>query len=78
MLILSRKPGEALDINGKIEIKIIEVSGDKVKIGISAPEDVKILRSELCQTVESNKDAASSVNPKKLFSMLSGLDEKNQ
>ncbi|MCI7803795.1 MAG: carbon storage regulator CsrA [Oscillospiraceae bacterium] len=78
MLILSRKPGEALDINGKIEIKIIEINGDKVKIGINAPDDVKILRSELCQTMESNKDAASSVNPKKLLSMLSDMEEKNQ
>lgn len=45
MLILSRKSGEALIINEEIEIKIIEVNGDKVKIGISAPQNVKILRS---------------------------------
>ena len=78
MLILSRKTGEALDIIGEIEIKFIEVNGDKVKIGINAPDDVKILRSELCQTMESNKDAASGVNPKKLLSMLSDMEEKNQ
>lgn len=76
MLILSRKPGEALTVNGEIDIKIIDISGDKVKIGINAPDNVKILRSELCQTMESNKDAASSVNPKKLFSMLSDMEEK--
>ena len=78
MLILSRKSGEALDINGKIEIKIIEINGDKVKIGINAPDDVKILRSELCQTMESNKDAASSVNPKKLLSMLSDKPQRHK
>ncbi len=71
MLILSRKPGEALNINEEIEIKIIEINGDKVKIGISAPGNVKILRSELCQTMESNKDAATGVTPKKLLDMLS-------
>lgn len=76
MLILSRKSGEALTVNGEIEIKIIEVNGDKVKIGINAPDSVKILRSELCQTMESNKDAASSINPKKLLSMLSDIEEK--
>lgn len=76
MLILSRKSGEALTVNGEIEIKIIEVNGDKVKIGINAPDTVKILRSELCQTMESNKDAASSINPKKLLSMLSDMEEK--
>ncbi len=76
MLILSRKPGEALVINDNIEVKIIDISGDRVKIGISAPSDVKILRSELSQTMESNKDAATTINPKKLFSMLSDMDKK--
>ena len=75
MLILSRKSGEALIINEEIEI--IEVNGDKVKIGINAPQNVKILRSELRQTVESNKDAVSGVNPKKLFNLLSDLDDKH-
>lgn len=76
MLILSRKIGEALTVGDDVEIKIIEVSGDKVKIGISAPSDVKILRSELRQTMESNKDAAVGINPKKLLSMLSDMEEK--
>ena len=77
MLILSRKSGEALIINEEIEIKIIEVNGDKVKIGINAPQNVKILRSELRQTGESKKDAVSGVNPKKLFNLLSDLDDKH-
>ncbi|MFR0880897.1 MAG: carbon storage regulator CsrA [Oscillospiraceae bacterium] len=51
MLILSRKSGESLMINEEIEIKIIEVNGDKVKIGIDAPKNVKILRKELSQTM---------------------------
>ncbi len=58
MLILSRKCGESLLINGQIEVRITEISGDKVKIGIDAPKDFVILRKELCQTVESNKEAA--------------------
>ena len=70
MLILSRKPGEALDINGKIEIKIIEVSGDKVRLGIEAPKDVKVLRSELRQTMESNKKASEAVAPDAFKNML--------
>ncbi len=72
MLILSRKPGESLNINDNIEIKIIEINGDKVKIGISAPDSVKILRTELCQTMESNKASAESRNARKLLGMLSG------
>lgn len=73
MLILSRKPGESLIINEEIELKIIDVSGDKVKIGINAPQNVKILRSELKLTVESNRDAVSGIAPKQLHNLLSGL-----
>lgn len=76
MLILSRKPGESLIVNGDIEIKIVEVSGDKVKIGINAPKDVTILRQELCQTMESNHEAAAGVAPERLKSMLSGLKKE--
>ena len=73
MLILSRKAGESLFVNEDIEIKIVEVLGDKVKIGISAPKDVKILRSELRQTLESNMEASSSVAPTNLRNFLSGF-----
>lgn len=62
MLVLSRKVGESLII-GEIEIKVTEVSGDHVKLGIQAPKHLKILRKELCQTVESNIEAANVARP---------------
>ncbi len=70
MLILSRKVGETLCINDDIEIKIVEVSGDKVKLGVEAPKNVKVLRSELRQTIESNKKASDAVSPDALKDML--------
>lgn len=73
MLILSRKCGESLLINGEIEVKITEISGDKVKIGIDAPKDCLILRKELCQTVESNKEAASGVVTPDILKQISKL-----
>ncbi|MFT3951785.1 MAG: carbon storage regulator CsrA [Oscillospiraceae bacterium] len=65
MLILSRKAGESILINGNIEVKIIDVSGDKIKIGIDAPRSVSVLRSELRQTAEENKNAAESAGIEK-------------
>ena len=47
MLALTRKKGEALMINNNIEITILEVRGDQVKIGIAAPKDVPIYRKEV-------------------------------
>lgn len=59
MLALSRKKDEAIIIDNNIEIKIIEVKGDQVKIGISAPKSVPIYRKEVyLQIQEANKEAA--------------------
>ena len=47
MLVLSRKKNESVIINNNIEIKIISISKDKIRIGIDAPVDIKVLRAEL-------------------------------
>lgn len=47
MLVLTRKIGEKVVLDGNITVTIGEIKGDKVKIGIEAPADVSILRSEL-------------------------------
>lgn len=60
MLALSRKTDEAIIINDDIEIKVIEVRGDQVKLGISAPKSVPIYRKEVyAQIQKSNKEANS-------------------
>lgn len=62
MLALSRKIGESIVINNDIEITILEIKGDQVKVGIAAPKSVPIYRKELyLQIQESNKEAADSV-----------------
>lgn len=60
MLALSRKKQEALVINNNIEITILDIKGDQVKIGISAPKDVSVYRKEVfLQIQEANKEAMS-------------------
>ncbi|OBR63556.1 carbon storage regulator [Paenibacillus oryzae] len=58
MLVLSRKSGESLIIDGDIEVTILEVSNDVVKVGIKAPKEVGILRKELYAEVERNNLSA--------------------
>ena len=61
MLALTRKKGEALVINYNIEVTILEIRGDQVKIGISAPKDVPIYRKEVyLQIQEENKESIST------------------
>jgi carbon storage regulator CsrA len=47
MLVLSRRIEEALVIDGRIEVQVLRVKGNTVRLGIRAPQDVKILRGEL-------------------------------
>lgn len=60
MLIISRKPGESFVINDNIEINILEVQNDKIRIGIKAPKHVRVLRKELFETEKANKEASRS------------------
>ena len=61
MLALSRKTGEALMINNDIEITVLEIKGEQVKIGISAPKEVPVYRKEVyIQIQEANKEATDN------------------
>jgi carbon storage regulator len=64
MLVLSRKVDQTIVIQGNITIKILEINGDRVKIGIDAPRNVVILRQELTDEIKNeNLEAASSASP---------------
>ena len=61
MLASTRKKGEALVINNNIEITVLEIRGDQVKIGISAPKDVPVYRKEVfLQIQKENQEAISA------------------
>jgi len=47
MLVLSRKKNQTIVIDGKIEIEVVKVKGNTVRLGITAPNDIKVLRGEL-------------------------------
>ncbi len=61
MLALTRKKGESIIINNNIEISILEMRGDQVKIGISAPKEVPVYRKEVYLQIQAeNKEAITS------------------
>ena len=62
MLALTRKKGEALAINNNIEITVLEIRGDQIKIGISAPKDVPIYRKEVYLQIQQENEAAISAD----------------
>ncbi|TGY95144.1 carbon storage regulator CsrA [Petralouisia muris] len=60
MLALTRKKGESIILNNDIEISILELRGDQVKIGISAPKEVPVYRKEVYLQIQKENEAASS------------------
>lgn len=71
MLALTRKKGESLVINNNIEITVLDVRGDQIKIGISAPKDVPIYRKEVYQQIqEENKAAVDADSVETLKNLL--------
>ena len=71
MLALSRKKNEAIVINNDIEITVLEVKGDQVKIGISAPKEVSIYRKEVyIQSQDANKAAVDADGMEALKNLL--------
>lgn len=62
MLVLTRKKNESIIIDEHIEITILEVSGDQIKIGINAPKEVEIIRKEILEKVENENQNARTTS----------------
>jgi carbon storage regulator len=59
MLVLSRKKNESIVINDDITIVVVEIRGDKVRLGVEAPKEVPVHRSEVYQAIHRNDDHAN-------------------
>lgn len=70
MLVVTRKTDESLIIADNIEIMVLEVSKDRVKLGVSAPRDIKIVRNELIDTQNVNKDSSKALGKDAIEALL--------
>lgn len=71
MLVLSRKKGETIIIGDQIEVKVLSIEGEQVKLGIVAPKTVKVNRSEVFEAIQQqNKEALHSEN---IFTIIEQL-----
>ena len=59
MLVLSRKKNESIVINDNITIVVVEIRGDKVRLGIEAPKEVPVHRNEVYEAIRRNQDNVS-------------------
>ena len=63
MLVLSRKKNESIVINNDITIVVVEIRGDKVRLGVEAPKEVPVHRREVYDAIRRNDAAAAPHNP---------------
>ncbi|GGD92211.1 carbon storage regulator CsrA [Paenibacillus nasutitermitis] len=78
MLVLSRKKGESVIIDGQIEVTVLGVEGDTIRLGIAAPKDIDIFRKEVFLSIqESNREAAAPA-PGQLEALMKRLRGSQQ
>jgi carbon storage regulator len=62
MLVLSRKKNESIIINDHIVVTVVEIRGDKVRLGIEAPKDVSVHRREVYEAIQKQAEPRSSTS----------------
>jgi carbon storage regulator len=63
MLILARRIGESIMIGDQVEISVVDIKGDQVKLGIKAPSQVKVYRREVYAAIQEENRAAAAAAP---------------
>lgn len=66
MLILTRRRGESIVIGGEIEVTLLQVQGDQVRLGITAPKDVSVHRKEVLEQIRAENIAAAGAEPQQV------------
>lgn len=72
MLVLSRKINESIVIDGRITINVLRVEGEVVKLGVTAPREIHVLRKEVYDEIQSNNVQAVGASQLALKHLLSG------
>lgn len=70
MLVITRKAGEGLVISDDIKITVTDVGKDRVKIGIDAPKEIRVVREELYDTEKQNVAASSAISKEALAQLF--------
>ncbi len=66
MLILARRIGESIMVGDQVEISVVDIKGDQVKLGIKAPSQVKVYRREVYAAIQEENRAAAAAAPASL------------
>ncbi|MCX8129907.1 MAG: carbon storage regulator CsrA [Clostridia bacterium] len=76
MLVLTRKKNQSIMLNDDIEITIIDVQGDQVRIGINAPKNVSVYRKEIYMEIKDENKRAADIKTISIPDLLKGTEKK--
>ncbi len=76
MLVLSRQKDETIMIGDDVEITVVDIRGDKVRLGIKAPPHIPVHRKEVYEAIKRENRSASQVKPEDIVSLSSAKAKK--
>ncbi|WP_046227674.1 carbon storage regulator CsrA [Paenibacillus dauci] len=76
MLVLSRKKGETIVIQDNIEVTVLSVEGDTIRLGISAPPEINIYRQEIYLSIQESNQASVAPQQNQVKALLERYNKK--
>ncbi|RJP32705.1 MAG: carbon storage regulator [Phycisphaerales bacterium] len=77
MLVLSRQRDETIMIGDEVQITVVDIRGDKVRLGIDAPRHIQVHRKEVYEAIQRENQAAARLNPSELNGLVAGGPSAN-
>ncbi|MEC9291826.1 MAG: carbon storage regulator CsrA [Pseudomonadota bacterium] len=78
MLLITRRQDESVIINGDIEVKIVDVRGNRVKLGFEFPDGSTVYRKELYLKIQEENKAAADVKPEQILDALKSIGKPSK
>ncbi len=78
MLVLSRQRDETIMIGDDVEITVVDIRGDKVRLGIAAPRHIKVHRKEVYEAIKRENQQAAKLSPRDVSDVVGRDDQKNK
>ena len=78
MLVLSRQRDESIIINDNVVVTIVDIRGDKVRLGIKAPQEIPVHRREVYEAIQKENVRASQIEPKETKSLQEADQAKKE
>jgi len=77
MLVLSRQRDETIMIGDEVEITVVDIRGDKVRLGITAPREIQVHRKEVYEAIKRENEQAAKLGPRDVPELKKDSDHEN-